>query len=407
MRVLTFGWEFPPHISGGLGTACFGLTDAVMNSNTEVLFVLPKLFGNEDRNRFHFINASEIKINPENHSFAKIVENLIHTGEWPLRPFIKPGNATHFSFSGGYTKDLMVEVGQYAAIGAEIAATNAYDLIHAHDWVTYPAGIVAKKVSGKPLVAHVHATEYDRCGEHVNPAIFKIEKEGVSEADAIIAVSGLTKQTLIKKYGVNPGKITVVHNGVLPGKKVTERKAIRKHQHKIVTFLGRITFQKGPEYFVRAARKVLDKFPDVRFVMAGNGDLLPKMTKLVAELRMGSRFHFTGFLKGEETDKMFAMSDVYVMPSVSEPFGITPLEAMRAGVPVIISKQSGVAEVVKNALKVDFWNVDALADAIHGLLQYNTLSGLFITHGSGEVDNLSWDAAAVKVKNIYQSVLNK
>ena len=242
----------------------------------------------------------------------------------------------------------MEEVARYAMIGAQVAKENEgkFDVIHAHDWLTYYAGIAAKRVSGKPLVVHMHATEYDRSGENVNQVVYDIERSGMAAADKVIAVSNLTRKIVIEKYNINPDKVVTVHNAVrfADGNKVFEERGI---SDKIVTFLGRITYQKGPDYFVEAAAKVLQKVPNVHFVMAGSGDLFNHVVKRVAKLGIADRFHFTGFLKGDEVHRMFDMSDVYVMPSVSEPFGISPLEAMKSNVPVIISKQSGVAEVLE------------------------------------------------------------
>jgi glycosyltransferase involved in cell wall biosynthesis len=265
--------------------------------------------------------------------------------------------------------------------------------------------MAAKKVSGKPLVIHIHATEFDRAGEmNVNQGVYNIEREGFEAADKIIAVSQLTKNVLIKKYGIAEEKITVVHNAVIPQEK--EQPAIQKSvPEKIVTFLGRITYQKGPEYFVEAAYKILQRDSNVRFVMAGSGDMMEKIIKRVAQLQIADKFHFTGFLKGDDVDRMFALSDVYVMPSVSEPFGISPLEAMRSNVPVVISKQSGVSEILKHALKVDFWDIDALADAIYGLIKYDKLPESFRKYGIQEINNLKWENAAFKVKQIYEQVL--
>jgi glycosyltransferase involved in cell wall biosynthesis len=288
-----------------------------------------------------------------------------------------------------------------------VASSKDFDVIHSHDWLTYPAGIAAKKMSGKPLVVHIHATEFDRTGENVNTQIFDIEKKGMEEADMVISVSNLTRNICIERYGIDPDKIITVHNAVEPVDK-SENEAIKKNvKEKVVTFLGRITFQKGPEYFIEAARKVLDLDPNVRFVMAGTGDLQHKMIKRVAKLGMGTRFHFTGFLKGPEVDKLLALTDVFVMPSVSEPFGIVPLEAMRSNVPVVISKQSGVSEILKHAMKVDFWDINAMADAIYGLLNYNALPQMFIHYGKSEVDNLKWEHAAKKIKDVYNEALKR
>lgn len=426
MKVLMFGWEFPPHISGGLGTACFGLSSGLLEQGIDVLFVVPKLYGDEDTGKFRFVNASEVEMDFTTNYYSELMKRMEYIQiSSSVVPYMSPeifsqkhevlerdvlsGTdvvKTHFDFSGEYGKDLMKEVGQYAVVAAEIARTNQFDVIHAHDWLTYPAGIAAKQVSGKPLVVHMHATEFDRSGDNVNQDVYDLERQGLHAADAIVAVSGLTKRLLVEKYGVPAEKITVVHNAVLPvAKKVVRRKVQDNKKEKIITFLGRVTFQKGPEYFVEASAKVLKKFPDVRFVMAGSGDMLPKIIKLVAKRRIGSHFHFTGFLEGAERDHILSMSDVFVMPSVSEPFGIAPLEAIRSGVPVIISRQSGVAEVVENAIKVDFWDVDAIADAIAGILSYKPLSKTFIREGGKEVEKMQWAKAANSVNKIYNSLI--
>jgi glycosyltransferase involved in cell wall biosynthesis len=311
-----------------------------------------------------------------------------------------------YKFSGKYGANLMEEVARYAMVAGAIAQQHEFDVIHAHDWLTNLAGIAAKKVSGKPLVIHVHATEFDRTGENVNPEVFRLEQTGMREADKVITVSNLTRNIVINKYGIDPSKVITVHNAVdFSGRSDVEVQ--RGVKEKIVTFLGRITFQKGPEYFIEAANKVLKMYPNVRFVMAGSGDLMNRSIKRVAQLGISDRFHLTGFLRGQDVQRMFAYSDVYVMPSVSEPFGISPLEAMISNVPTIISKQSGVAEVLKYAIKVDFWDIDALADAIYGLLNYPALSKMAIESGLEEVNSLKWDHAASKVKKVYEAAINE
>ncbi len=425
MKVLMFGWEFPPHISGGLGTACFGLTKGLMKHDVEVLFVVPKAYGDENQEAVRLINASDISIDFKDSiyeeywrriTYMEIGSNLIpYVGPEEFKRITEASEleslssedtilSKNFEFSGKYGTDLMDEVKRYALVASAVAATNDFDVIHAHDWLTYSAGIAAKSVSGKPLVVHMHATEFDRSGENVNQNVYDIERHGMEEADRVMAVSNLTRNIVIEKYGINPDKVFTVYNAVEPSDKpnLQYQRGVRE---KVVTFLGRVTFQKGPDYFVEAARKVLDKDPNIRFVMAGSGDMLNKTIKRVAELKMGDRFHFAGFLKGDDVDRMFGLSDVFVMPSVSEPFGIVPLEAMRSNVPVVISKQSGVAEILVHALKVDFWDVDALADSIYGLLHYEGLSKMFKQYGKEEVDNLKWENAAIKVKEVYQSVL--
>lgn len=427
MKVLMFGWEFPPHISGGLGTACDGLTKGLAKHQVEILFVMPTASGDEDQSAVRIINASDVAAFEtredarnllEKVQFLQVTSNLI--------PYLGPDEFTEqvnlerekewnefrisfgqkYKFSGTYGSNLMEEVMRYALVASSIAKQYDFDVIHAHDWLTNMAGIAAKRVSGKPLVIHVHATEFDRTGEHVNEQVYELEKRGMEEADRIIAVSDLTRNTIINKYHINPQKVVTVHNAV-DFSTVEDREISRGVPEKIVTFLGRITYQKGPEYFIEAAYKVLQKTQNVRFVMAGSGDMFNRSIRRVAKLGISSHFHFTGFLRGEDVKNMFAYSDVYVMPSVSEPFGISPLEAMRAGVPAIISKQSGVAEVLHHAIKVDFWDVHALADAIYGLLTYPALKTMTVRCGLEEVNALKWDVAAAKVKKIYEDVLEE
>ncbi len=427
MKVLMFGWEFPPHISGGLGTACYGLTKGLLHQGVEVVFVVPKAYGDENQHAVRLVNASDIQINIKDSIYEEYWKNIsyIEVGS-NLVPYLSPdefynlinqtkhsGSSTHesvvsskYQFSGLYGSNLMEEVQRYALVASTIAKENHFDIIHAHDWLTFPAGIAAKKVSNKPLVIHVHATEFDRSGEKINQNVYDIERMGMEAADLIIAVSNFTRSIIIERYGITPEKVITVHNAVEPINN-SENNFEEKHvKEKIVTFLGRVTFQKGPDYFVEAAYKVLQKDSNVRFVMAGSGDMLNRMIRRVAQLRISNKFHFTGFLDAENVDKMFSMSDVYVMPSVSEPFGISPLEAMRSNVPVVISKQSGVSEVLRHALKIDFWDIDAMADDIYGLLHYQALSKMFIKFGKDEVDNMKWDNAAKLVNDVYIKALN-
>ena len=425
-----FGWEFPPHIAGGLGTACYGMTRGLARNGVEVVFDMPRAYGDEDQRFVRVVNASDVEtIGTRDHEFSEeLLEKVsfIHIDSNML-PYISPeeyaayhdefvrSGRTHewtdvwkqrYTFSGKYGANLMEEVARYAMVAAQVAKDleGQFDVIHAHDWLTYFAGIAAKRVSGKPLVVHMHATEFDRSGENINRRVYAIEKAGMQAADRVIAVSELTRRIVIGKYGIPAEKVVTVHNAVRFGESedaVPERAV----KDKVVTFLGRITYQKGPDYFVEAAAKVLQRVPDVRFVMAGSGDLMNHVVRRVAQLGIADRFHFTGFLKGGEVQRMFRLSDVYVMPSVSEPFGISPLEAMRSGVPVIISRQSGVAEVLDYAIKVNYWDVDALADAIYGLLTYPALGRMFASKGLEEVTGLKWTNAAAKIKTVYETVV--
>ena len=425
-----FGWEFPPHIAGGLGTACYGMTRGLARNGVEVVFVMPRAYGDEDQRFVRVVNASDVEtIGTRDHEFSEeLLEKVsfIHIDSNML-PYISPeeyaayhdefvrSGRTHewtdvwkqrYTFSGKYGANLMEEVARYAMVAAQVAKDleGQFDVIHAHDWLTYFAGIAAKRVSGKPLVVHMHATEFDRSGENINRRVYAIEKAGMQAADRVIAVSELTRRIVIGKYGSPAETVVTVHNAVRFGESedaVPERAV----KDKVVTFLGRITYQKGPDYFVEAAAKVLQRVSDVRFVMAGSGDLMNHVVRRVAQLGIADRFHFTGFLKGGEVQRMFRLSDVYVMPSVSEPFGISPLEAMRSGVPVIISRQSGVAEVLDYAIKVNYWDVDALADAIYGLLTYPALGRMFASKGLEEVTGLKWTNAAAKIKTVYETVV--
>jgi glycosyltransferase involved in cell wall biosynthesis len=426
MRVLMFGWEFPPHISGGLGTASYGLTKGMATlDDLEVIFVVPREWGDEDKTKVRLIGANKVPVafkqvyfkgfrrplekievsskivpytDPEN--FWKIVNSEVSG----YNLFVHTNHKGMVDFSGRYDKNLMEEISNYAIVASVIAEENEFDIIHAHDWLAYPAGIAASEVSGKPLVIHVHATDFDRSGGKVNPDVYRIEKSGMDSASKIITVSNLTRDIVINKYNINPDKVETVYNAVEPVSSCES--FIRKgFDEKVVTFLGRITLQKGPEYFIEAAYKVLQVMDNVRFVMAGSGDMMERMIRRAAALKITDRFHFTGFLKGADVFTMLDMSDVYIMPSVSEPFGISPLEAMQSNVPVIISKQSGVAEILTHAVKTDFWDIDAMADAIYGILNYPALAHMFIKNGKEEVIRLKWDNSARHVRDIYYRII--
>lgn len=423
MKVLMFGWEFPPHISGGLGTACYGLTKGLAGfSDLNVIFVVPKAYGDEDKVGVELIGANEVPVTRKEIKFVDVETKVdFYEVESGMVPYIDPeefwklttkvssektrivetSSDGTVNFSGKYGHDLLHEIYNYSIVAGVIARDNEFDVIHAHDWLAYPAGIAAKKVSGKPLVIHVHATDFDRSGGSVNPQVYAIEKEGMDAADQIITVSNLTRSVVIEKYGIDPEKVTTVYNAVEPLTKEEKIRLKKGVDEKIVTFLGRITMQKGPEYFVEAAHLVLQKMNNVRFVMAGSGDMMNAMVRRAAELKITDRFHFTGFLKGDDVFEMFRMSDVFVMPSVSEPFGIVPLEAMQSDVPVIISNQSGVSEIVDYAIKIDYWDTYAMADAIYGLLNYPALHHMFQKHGKEEVNQLQWKNSAARVREVY------
>jgi glycosyltransferase involved in cell wall biosynthesis len=420
MKVLMFGWEFPPHILGGLGTASYGLTRGMsIQEDMELTFAIPRITGDEDRSFMQIIGLNTAPL-----VWRDVTEEYV---ESRIGKMMSPGlyfnlrnniyaNFSHYhtddlgciEFSGRYPSNLLEEINNYSIVAGVIARTVEADVIHSHDWLTYPAGIHAKTVTGKPLVIHVHATDYDRSRGKVNPQVYAIERDGMNHADHIITVSNLTRSTVIERYNQDPSKITTVHNAVEPlNDEIMAIKPRRITGEKIITFLGRITMQKGPEYFVEAAASVLKKTKNVRFVMAGSGDMMHEMIRLAARRGISDRFHFTGFLKGRQVYEMLKSSDVYVMPSVSEPFGISPLEAMQCGVPSIISRQSGCAEILDSAVKVDYWDIEAMADAMYSIVTYPAMYEHLRTEGKKEVDAITWEDAAMKVRRIYDSVSGK
>ena len=421
MRVLMLGWEFPPFISGGLGTACFGMTKALARQGIKVLFVLPHIKGDDRASHVNLISASDVPLHAAVAEDREFLANIdFRTIDTLLRPYLddqsyarvlsdvkkmkyakEKGPDVFIELSGDYGGDLISEAIRYARVVAEIARKETFDVIHGHDWLTAFAGAAARRVSGRPFVYHAHALEYDRSGENINGAVYDIERLGMTEADEVIAVSHYTKNMIVNRYGIDPGKVTVVHNAVNREMLGTVRIPAKRQQNKIVLFLGRVTFQKGPDYFIEAAALVLKYMRNVTFVMAGTGDMWPRMIERVAQLRIGKNFHFLGFVEGAQIEQIYGMSDLYVMPSISEPFGISPLEAMLRDVPVIISKQSGVSEIVDNVLKVDFWNVRDLANKIISVLTYPALSVEMVQQSRESLRSIYWENAAQKISSVY------
>jgi glycosyltransferase involved in cell wall biosynthesis len=420
------GWEFPPFISGGLGTACYGLTKALDQLGQEVTFVLPKMVEstyathvkllspnswmsstsflfNEFKNvRFHAI-SSALQPYSTPDSYRRQIEEALRQKQKALDANFS--GAGQINIGDDYSRDMYTEVHRYAALAVELAKNEEFDIVHAHDWMTYPAAIAVAAISGKPLIVHIHSTEFDRSGEHVNQMIYDIERQGMERASKIIAVSHYTRSTVIDRYGINGENVEVVYNGVERNGSWSLAETGIDKDEKIVLFLGRITMQKGPEYFLHAAKKVLELMDDVKFVMVGSGDMMHRSIEMAAELGIGHKVLFTGFLRGEDVQKIYQMADLYVMPSVSEPFGIAPLEALNHDVPVIISKQSGVSEVLTHALKVDFWDTDEIANKIIAVLKYPPLQETLANHGNFEVRKLRWKDAALKCVRIYQETL--
>lgn len=400
LRILMFGWEFPPFNSGGLGVACLGLVRALSGKNLDVVFVMPKRL-------------------PDSVPYAKMVsaeleQTAAHAFNSPVTPYVS--SASYAKYRDGtpvYGADLVNEAQRYAEFGAEVAAREPHDLIYAHDWLSFGAGRAAKRVSKKPLIAHVHSTEFDRTGgENVDQNIYDLERKGMHEADRVIAVSGRTKSIVVDRYGVPHQKVRVVWNGIddatapAPHPASAARlSALKKAGYKIVLFMGRITIQKGPDYFVRAARRVIDRDPDVLFVLAGSGNMERQMMHLAASLGIGDKVLFPGFLRGPEQHEAYALADLFVMPSVSEPFGLAALEAMRIGTPVIVSKQSGVAEAVESTLQVDFWDVEKMADLMLSVLNSPALRAELSRKGTAEVAGLTWNRSADAVRGLMDELV--
>ena len=402
MRVLTFGWEFPPQKNGGLGVACYGLTRELLQNGVEVLFVLPK--NQETAGAARFLFADDERL-------VKVIRTNVS-----LKPYMQ-GDST-VDVIVGYdstgkpiirSRTILEEVHRFAHQASLIAKSEEFDVIHAHDWTSYLAGVAAKIASGKPLVLHVHATSYDQAASNnIDPSIYKIETECFALADKVVTVSEYTKKIVVQKHYVPEHKVEVIHNGcdmheppVLP----PTLAELKRQGKKIVLYHGRISIQKGVDHFIRAARKVVDVDPSVVFVVSGSGDMITQVIELVGEMGLSENVRFAGALWDEERDRMYQSADLMVMPSVSEPFGLVPLEALQHGTPSVISKQSGVAEVLTHTLKVDFWDVDGMANQILSCLRYPVIRQQMVNEGREQMRRMSWKVAANKVQQLYRNLL--
>ncbi len=399
MKVLMFGWEFPPMNTGGLGTASYGLTKGLTQNGVSITLVLPQAPGESEKPGLGLLKIRN----------ANVASLKIKSVKSAMVPYMSPQDYEQrmLRLKGRkpiYGSNLFDEVERFASQAAIIAKEEQFDIIHAHDWMTFKAGMAAKRVSGKPLVVHVHATEFDRTGGlGANEHVYNIEKEGMMQADAVIAVSGYTKQKIMEHYGIPESKIKVVHNAV--DKDDIPNIEVQKPGVKTVLYLGRITLQKGPDYFIAAAKKALEADPNIRFIIAGSGDMEPRIIEQAASLGIAHKVLFAGFLTDKDIHKAYRMADLYVMPSVSEPFGITPLESVMNQTPVIVSKQSGVKEVLKHSLQVDFWDVDQMANKMVAALRYKELHSELQKNGYEEASRLSWSQSAQRCIEVYNSLL--
>lgn len=448
MHVLMLGWEFPPFITGGLGTACQGLTRALDRREVEVTFVLPRAVGDQtqashvrlvspatavgavgsdadegavevqtidgdhrttETRRTRFVEIPSSVTHPYPTTSTRHVEvevdSIASCADSPAADPKPPSEDQSVAEDArDYDGDLMAVVDRYARFCLAACGSMEFDVIHAHDWLTYEAGVMLAAATGKPLVVHVHSTEFDRSGEHVNQRLYDIERRGMHAATAVVTVSHLTRNVVINRYGVDPERVTVVYNGVELETTDAGLTPIDKTD-RIVLYFGRITYQKGPDYFLRAASRVLEVMDDVKFVVAGSGDLAASMIQTAASMGIGHKVLFTGFLRGRDIQRIFSLADLYVMPSVSEPFGIAPLEAMGHDVPVLISRSSGVSEVLTHALKVDFWDIDDMANKIIAVLRHPPLGRTLQKHGRIEARRLTWDGAAERCVRVYDRAI--
>ena len=406
MKILMLGWEFPPHLSGGLGTACFGLTRALAARGVRVRFVVPHASGDEDGRHVEIVSADDFPAGAEPTEVVRVDAALLpylsREGYASRVLALEEGRRSgpRGSPRAAYGPDLLAEVARSAASTRAIAEAGGFDVVHAHDWMTFPAGIAAKEASGAPLVAHVHATEHDRAADAPDPAIRAVEEAGLRAADRVICVSRRAAGVVAHRYHVDAKKLRVVHNGLVP-LRAPRRPARARGDGPVVLFLGRVTSQKAPLAFLDAAKRVLARVPRATFVVAGGGDLLPAAIEHAARLRIARRVRFTGFLHGDDVARAYAAADVFVLPSRSEPFGIAPLEAMSLGLPVVVSSAAGVCEVVRSVVRVPPGRPATLARRLTALLRDARGRARLGRAGRREARALTWDAPAAKVLAVY------
>jgi glycogen synthase len=400
-----FGWEFPPFKSGGLGTACKDLTKGLSKLGTEITFVMPQAPDGAESDNVKIIGCNNLADRIKIRKIGSILTPYMTSEGYlsSIKNAPKMGGKNEV-----YGMNLYEEVARYSEAAKFIAEEEEFDVIHVHDWMTYQAGMNAKEISGKPLIAHIHATEFDRTGGNPNSHISHVEYTGLKAADKVIANSEFTKQNVIKHYDIDPSKIEVVHWGIDPDNPhfhMEYESQMKKDGEKIVLSLGRVTVQKGVDHLVHAAKKVLEHEKNVKFMVVGDGDMLPKIIDMTVEYGISDKFIFTGWLKGADIHKAFKMADMFIMPSVSEPFGLVALESMRNGTPVILSKTSGASEVMNHCLKVDFWDVDRMANLIISMVRYPELDEEISENSYRESSKFNLEKPARKCIDIYKSVV--
>ena len=395
MKILMLGWELPPHNSGGLGVACYQLCKSLAKKNVDIEFILPYSEKHD---------APFMTVTPAHPQGAKIV--LANSSAYDSYKYV---------FEDGHEEWMDIygqqQVFEYAV--AKLAENREYDVVHAHDWLTFRAGLRAKQIRNVPLIIHVHSIERDRAGGNMgNPLVREIEETAMYMADRILAVSQLTKDAIVADYGIPADKIEVVHNSidhaviedlVAQGEDNAYHylTAMKEHGYRVIANIGRLTVQKGLVNFLHAAKEVVYRAPKTLFLISGSGEQYYELITLAAELGIGKNVILTGFQRGKSWRDSYQIADLFVMPSVSEPFGITPLEAIGFGTPTLISKQSGVAEILQNTLKVDFWDVNEMANQMTTAIQNPALLEELQANAAQELAQMSWDQAAHKVHHIY------
>lgn len=407
-RVFMVGWEYPPHNSGGLGIACEGLTQALADRSAEIFFTLPYTFPSSVSHMN--VIACQTSADIEEELQATIPPFLAYDRSLPTIAAAPFSPASIDELATLPQSEIEQRVNYYAdeVLTAGRKLRRKYDLVHAHDWMSFPAAIKLKEKLKKPFIAHVHSTEVDRIPNgHGSHYIAHTEYVGMQTAHKVIAVSYFTKRILVEKYNIDPKKIEVVHNGVTPAQKLDEVHTQFAKKRPMIVFMGRLTAQKGAEYFLQLAKAVLKEVPNALFVVAGNGDQYHSLLFQSAYDQLSASVLFTGFLRDQQREALLSRADVFVMPSLSEPFGLVALEAAQRQTPVIVSHNSGVKEIMPHAIQADFWDIGLMANKIHQLIEDPQYAAQVIAGQNDDLQHATWQNAASNVSTIYRNLLHK
>ena len=454
------GWEYPPVKSGGLGTACYGLTKELAALGHDIIFVAPFAITSEKSKHLNLLNLSKYRIKQDTrlslkerilsqfkltddmkkHITYEFITSLLNPylseetyrkkysqellelskylrSQKNLNKIFRTIDDYEIEYNEKeeawdtkqiYGDNLLQEVYEYAVKAEKIAISYDFDLIVAHDWMTFEAAVRIKRLTGKPFCAHIHATEFDRTGGSVNQLIYDLEKLGLDEADMVVANSHFTKDGCIKYFQTNPRKIIPIHLAMDKDEVSSEYSDFdvpKSGNEKFVLFLGRLTMQKGPEYFLRAAAKAAKFCPDLRFIVAGSGEKFSALVELASHLKISAKVFFTGFLQGDDICRVLGKADLFVMSSVTEPFGLVALEAIKANVPCIVSKTSGVSEILSHVLKTDFWDTQEMANQIVNVMRYPSLSQTMRENAMREAEAYTWSWTAKRTAQVYAQML--